>query len=337
MKAIPAQTVIDESSIKRLDEIWTKGLSDTQTLKFLGEFNEFLDTSNLTVFGPSNITKESIKDSFYLRKLIDQSGSGRKNIKLFKTSQIDPSLLNDGHDNLMNILIGSPENSVTDYLVDWLKLKDMPDSWSCFSNNRKTTKVIGGEQSIFQSWDDFGLKKFPVKSIVIIDPYLLKDKDEIKLNLPRIIDGLVNHENRDYPVNILLVVSDEVPNRFDFDSFASRNSKIIISIIDEKFKDKKIQISVAYVKGEYLHDRFIFTNYYYMDAGKGFNVFSSKGLINEKKPNKVTLKFLSSFDAFAEFEEAAQKYCGVIFNKKALVKLEGSHEGNEILQLVNQK
>jgi len=35
MKAIPAQTVIDESFKKRLDEIWTKGLSDTQTFKIL--------------------------------------------------------------------------------------------------------------------------------------------------------------------------------------------------------------------------------------------------------------------------------------------------------------
>jgi hypothetical protein len=335
MKSIPAQIIIDESSIKALDETLIKGFGKTAAMKFFGEFNEFLENSSLVVFGPYQVEKESINNSLYLRNLIDQAGSGRKSIKIIKSATVDSSLLGSSEKtDLMNVLISNQYDKKSIFFMDWLNLKEIPDAWDCFSNNRKTTMVVGGQQSIFQSWDDFGLKKFPVRSIVIIDPYLLKDQDEIKINLPRIIDGLVNHENRDYSVKILLIVSDEVPNRFDLNSFASRNSKIISSILNEKFKDKKIQISVAYVNGEYLHDRFIFTNYYYMDAGKGFNVFSGKGLINQKKPNKVTLKFLSSSDAFAEFEEAVQKYCNVVYNRKALVKLEGSLEGNEILKLV---
>jgi len=51
--------------------------------------------------------------------------------------------------------------------------------------------------------------------------------------------------------------------------------------------------------------------------GKGFNVFSSKGLIMKRSRIRL-FKFLSSFDALPEFEKLHKKYCGVIFNKKAI-------------------
>jgi len=337
MKGIPVQTVIDENSIKRLDETFAKGFGKSSVMKFFGEFTEFLEHSNLVVFGPDQVEIKSVANSFYLRNLIDQAGTGRKNIRIIKSATIEPSKLETSHqDQLMNVLISNQDDKNSTFFNDWLRFKIMPEGWDSFSNNRKTTILVGGKSSIFKSWEDFGLKKFPVKSIVIIDSYLLKEKDEIEINLPKIIDGLVNHENRDYPVNIILIVGDEVNKRFDFNSYVSRNSKIISSMLIEKYQNMNINLSVAYVKDDLLHDRFIFTNYYYMDAGRGFNLYTGKEKINSTKPNKVTLKFLSSPVAFAEYEEAIKEYCDVLFKPKALLRVEGSLDGNEILDLIKR-
>lgn len=334
MKGIPAHTVIDENTIKKLDEDFAIGFGKTSVMKFFGEFNEFLERSNLTVFGPNQIEKESLNNSVYLRNLIDQAGSGRNNIRIIKSPNLDPELVNKSHKRqLMNVLISEQTEGNSTFFNHWFKLKKMPEAWDIFSNNRKTTILVGGKRSIFKSWEDFGLSAIPVKSLVIIDPYLFNEAAEMRTNLPKIIEGLICSKPTEYPVNILFIVGGDVNKKFDPTSFISNRTGILNSIILDNFKEWKLNVSVAYIKGEFLHDRFIFSNYYYMDAGRGFNLYTGQDSINTKKPNKVTIKFLSGPDAFEEYEEAVQRYCEVVFDSKALIKLEGNLEGNEILGL----
>jgi hypothetical protein len=113
-----------------------------------------------------------------------------------------------------------------------------------------------------------------------------------------------------------------------------RNSKLFASLIPEMYGNRKIKISVAYVKGEFLHDRFIFTNYYFMEAGRGFNLYSEREAIDKKKPNKVTIRFLSSSLAYREFVTLIGSYCDVLFNRNAIKRLDGNIESNEILRLI---
>lgn len=332
---IPVQTVISQSTILKLEKLIFGNLGDIQKFKFLGEFMDFMVSSNLLLLGTELNFKE-LENNFILRHLVTNGYSGNNAIQFLRSSDDEISKIADiSNKYLMNVVIGEGNWSES-FFKNWLQLKDLPEAWEIITNNRKTTFIVGGKHSIFKSWYDFGLRNFPVKSIVVIDPYLFNDADEIWANLPLIIEGLIDIHKNSQNTNILLIVGGDVNKRFDSSTFISKRMELFRSIIDEKYKINTLQISVAYIKGEFLHDRFIFSNYYFMDAGSGFNLYSGKETFNSNKPNKVTLKFLSSPYAYAEFEEAVKSYCAVLFNPRALLKLDGSLIGNEISELARK-
>jgi hypothetical protein len=335
MKGIPAQTVIDGETIEKLDEILKNGFGDTSVMKFLGEFNEFLEKCHLTVIGPDSTDKETIKNSYYLRTILDKVASGREKIEIVKSPNFEGKKVDNLKAGcLMQILIGSQFRNRTDLFINWLRISKLPDAWDAFSNNKKTTILVGGKKPIFRSWEDFGLQKFPVNSIVIVDPYLFQEADEMESNLPEIVKGLVDVDNLNSIIDLVFIVAGDHHKRFTSEEFIQKRIITFNSILERNFNGLKIKFSIGFVKGQYLHDRFIFTNYYFLDAGSGFNLYNKSGSFGSKKPNKVTLRFLSSLDAFEEFDEAVKNYCNVLFDDKALMKMEGSFKGNQVLNLV---
>jgi hypothetical protein len=334
MERIPAKIIMDHGATVRLFEALKVSLGKSKMMGLLSEIIDFIEHSKVFLHLPNEIHASEVDQNYFLRTILSRAYSGADSCRVFSNFQMNPTIL--GAIQLSDLIkIKMLESSIgSDGFEDWLEIKRLPDGWEAFTNNRVPSITVGGSKSIFKSWRDLKLAEFPVSSIIIIDPYLLKEKAEIEVNLPRIIDGLVDSSRTGNPVHILLVVGDNVNKRLEFEQYVDRNSKLLASLIPEKYGNRKIKISVAYVKGEFLHDRFIFTNYYFMEAGRGFNLYSEREAIDKKKPNKVTIRFLSSSLAYREFVTLIGSYCDVLFNRNAIKRLDGNIESNEILRLI---
>jgi hypothetical protein len=210
-------------------------------------------------------------------------------------------------------------------------ISTLPNSWKKFSNNRVSLVNVGGKKSEFKSVEDFGIKGIPLSSLVIFDPYLFKEKELMQENLPKLIYGLLGFEQVSEPVKILFVVGGDVNKRFPPTDFISRRNQELQDLIEKEFSGK-IEFSVVYLLNSYFHERCILSNYFYMIAGKGFNFFTTKGEIDQKTHNTVTVKFLSDLNSVKEFKRLVDENCLLLFDSNKVLAKTGNWEGNEIVK-----
>lgn len=332
MNKIPARTVINFKSIRNLDQALNEKFGSTQLFSFLGEFKGFLESSDLALSEAEQSSKEEIDKSIILRDLVWRKFSGGNSFQTLNSEmELDEVSFFSKDSYLMNLKVGESLRIPETTNREWLHLKSLPESWVKFSNNKNNTIFVGGKSSSFRSWDDFGLKSFPIDSAVIIDPYLFQEKDDMVVNIPRIINGLVNSGKEKQLLNVLFIVAGNIHKRFTTEEFIKKSIENLKTILKDNFEEHTIKVSTAFLKGEYMHDRYIFTNYYFLDAGKGFNFFNKYGSLNPKNSNKVSLKFLSGPNANQEFEEALANNCSEIFNKNVVLKTEGNWNSNSII------
>jgi hypothetical protein len=332
MKTIPARSVIDFPSIQKLNELRNSLLENNYLIEFFAEFNSFFYSSEILAFCPAELDKKTIADNPILRNLVDRSFSGQKNITIQKDQSLNnPEIWKNFQPLLMNLLFSGSKELDSNPFKKWLKIDSLPNSWKKFSNNRVSIVNVGGKNSEFKSWEEFGIKSLPLSSLVIFDPYLFTEKELMLQNLPRLINGMVDFERVATPVKILFVAGGDVSKKFTPTDFIAKRNQELKDLIEKEFSDR-IEYSVVFLKNSYFHERCILSNYFYMTAGKGFNFFTSKGELDQKTHNTVTTKFLSDLNSFKEFKRLVDVNCSLLFDTKKILASIGNWEDNQIVK-----
>jgi hypothetical protein len=331
MKTISARSVIDYPSIQKLNELRNSLLENNYLIEFFAEFNSFFYSSEILAFCPAELDKKTIADNPILRNLVDRSFSGQKNITIQKNQSLNNTEIWENFQPLlMNLLFSGSKELDSSLFEAWLKMDSLPNSWKKFSNNQVSIVNVGGKNSEFKSWEEFGIKSLPLSSLVIFDPYLFSEKELIHQNLPRLINGMVDFERVEIPIKIVFVVGGDGSKRFASADFIAKRNQELKDLIENEFSDK-IEYSVVYLKNSFFHERCILSNYFYMTAGKGFNFFTTNGEIDRKTHNTVTIKFLSDLNSFKEFKRLVDVNCSLLFDSKIVMATVGNYEENEII------
>jgi hypothetical protein len=332
MKTIPARSVIDYRSIQKLNELRNSLLENNYLIEFFSEFNSFFYSSEILALCPAELDKKTIAENPILRNLVDRSFSGQKNITIHKTQILDTAEILEKYPPLLiNLLFSDTKEFDSIQSRKWLKMNSLPNSWKKFSNNRVSLINVGGKKSEFKSWEEFGIKGLPISSLVIFDPYLFNEKELMIENLPKLINGIVDFERVATPIRILFVAGGDANKRFSPTDFISKRNQELNDLIEKEFSGK-VEFSVVYLQNSYFHERCILSNYFYMTAGKGFNFFTTKGEIDQKTHNTVTIKFLSDLNSVKEFKRLIDDNCSLLFDSKKVLATIGNWEENEIVR-----
>lgn len=122
----------------------------------------------------------------------------------------------------------------------------------------------------FKTWTDLGDYSLPLTDVLIIDPFILKNKDTdtdtIDLNLIQYLDVLC--KNSFTKVNIIVVTN---PRTSDYE-FEAIKSKIVNSLTGVLGKRPKFTLILTSRE----HDRCILTNYKRIYSGDTFNFWNSR-------------------------------------------------------------
>ncbi len=122
----------------------------------------------------------------------------------------------------------------------------------------------------FKSWSDLITHSMPLTDILIIDPYILKNKDTdtdtIDLNLIEYLNVLCD---KTFTKANVVIVTDPAKSDYNFDEI---KSKIISSLTQVLGKAPKF--TLIFTSKE--HDRCILTNYKRIYSGDTFNFWNNK-------------------------------------------------------------
>lgn len=151
----------------------------------------------------------------------------------------------------------------------------------------KTTSLTPDENDpdTLSSWNDLKfLSEFPNNSIVVIDKYILSDNsnNRLKDNLFPLLKTLLP-DKLETPL-FLTIISGDILTSNKGASVIERTKKVygLIHSYLAQFKNLKVDLTIVnndnsfYPRGLELHDRVIYTNYYYLMSSKGWDIFNKK-------------------------------------------------------------
>jgi len=147
--------------------------------------------------------------------------------------------------------------------------------------------VEESDDDIFNKWEDLSfIKLFPTNSIVFVDKYILSDKknSRLKNNLIPLLHNLIPET---YTGELSIVILSEMFLSDDKKLIDQAKAQRIHQILNRKFakyKNVKLKFTiVSHNKSFYagnqpvIHDRYIYTNYFTLTSGSGFDLFNDNG------------------------------------------------------------
>jgi hypothetical protein len=135
------------------------------------------------------------------------------------------------------------------------------------------------KQSQF-SWKNLLDNQPPLNSIIIADPYLIKESDFDK-NLFQILDILLPNKNLDETFHVTLITGSKAG--LSLKQLENKHEKIK-EFVGSRISDFKLGIYIVDQgrgDGKMMHDRMLITNYFYLSTGKGFDLFNSDDEIKD--------------------------------------------------------
>lgn len=131
------------------------------------------------------------------------------------------------------------------------------------------------ERSDITSWNDLKRLAHPMNSMILTDNYIVKEIDDIAINLIPLLDALLpaNLENSKFQLMIITLEMEPV-------KFSIRYTEVIKQLKKLK-RNYEIELSFISTSLEYNHDRRIYTNYCMFESNNSFTYFNAKG--NVKK------------------------------------------------------
>lgn len=58
-------------------------------------------------------------------------------------------------------------------------------------------------------------------------------------------------------------------------------------LLKQKFPRLDVSVNIFWIPANLIHDRYIFTNFYYINAGAGFILYDSNGKLKKQKSNNL--------------------------------------------------
>lgn len=168
---------------------------------------------------------------------------------------------------------------------------------------KSLAKIDPTNPHYFKDWSDLNfIMRSPSHSILVIDKYILKNKSNFYYNVFPLIDNLIQ-ENYIGDLDIT-IVSEEVSDINN--KYASPNSNpkeiaegILKDFIKYYSKYNKIKLNISIVihdkrfypdKDSEIHDRVIYTNYFTVSCGAGFDLFNK--LSRKTKNSAIEVSFV---------------------------------------------
>tara|TARA_B100001287_G_scaffold224862_1_gene194269 strand:- start:164 stop:1096 length:933 start_codon:yes stop_codon:yes gene_type:complete len=183
--------------------------------------------------------------------------------------------------------------------------KNLIDKWKRYTTKRRFLEVPTTiDDSIpsnekFSKWED--LKYFcqhPLNEIIIYDKYLLVDNDynSINFNLLPMLQQFKKMSSQRLKIKIITLPEMIKPNS---DRDLKSKAREIKDIIRKKIKYIDIEILTLNNENQHLqHDRWIYTNLFFISRGSGFNIFGPHGLMKrESSEIKFRFIFLRKFNS----------------------------------------
>jgi hypothetical protein len=216
--------------------------TDEKLMSWYADFSQGVGENNTFAFG-SNFPARPLKSNTY---------------KSFNSNQLSSAyLINDERFDALNetgtLLMARPGEELELFNKLFLFQKDyiFEKRWRICSPN-------------FNSWNDLASFSLPLTDIIIVDPFILKNKDTdtdtIDINLIGFLETLSKIIN--VRTNIVVFTN---PNNIDVDYPALLN------------KTTNVQPNFTLVKTSKEHDRTILTNYKRIYSGDTFNFFNNQG------------------------------------------------------------
>lgn len=179
-------------------------------------------------------------------------------------------------------------------------------SWTIFSDVHQRKEFTITQQTeendpntIFDGWHRIAEFEHPIHSILLFDPYLFSEP--IEKNLKPLLKNLLTRVTKNSQLEIFILTQKEsLPYNENSLSATIKSflrteialNNLMIRVIPFGKYDGRFQQAN---KGEKMIDRWLITNYFIIDAGHGFNIFTQENMI--KRGSYMRFSFACSFSA----------------------------------------
>jgi hypothetical protein len=123
-----------------------------------------------------------------------------------------------------------------------------------------------------KSWKDLNKIRHPFNSMIITDNYILKEEEDIRLNLIPLLDGLLPEDLSSCAMQ-LVIVTQEME-----ETLLEKRYKMLHDAIKSELKRPyNVDLSIVTQRLGKHHDRHIFTNYFRFKSGSSLSYFNKSG------------------------------------------------------------
>lgn len=323
MKGIPAHFIIKNENIPDLDQMYRNGLVDDEVAELRIEFTKFLTSSFSTFVGPKSIRKDEIEESYFLRLIVDKIFTQANRSQRVEAEVVDmPDFDISAKAFLFELFLKEHPFKSNRDTVPKLRLDKLPSDWKKISNNRKESYLIGGPNPDFTSWKALSLHRVPVSSFIIVDPYFLERWEETELNLSSMFQGLIDPKLG--LKNFELIIAVRYDKRKSLPNKSVQESQLDLEkFLKDQFPKFEFSLSIVYVNKAYTHDRYLFSDFYYLKSGGGFNFYNSKRKFNNLKTNDLDIRMLSNEKDYQAYKKRLLLVYEWINSKDSLYGAEG--------------
>tara|TARA_B110000238_G_C16105195_1_gene430089 strand:+ start:27 stop:968 length:942 start_codon:yes stop_codon:yes gene_type:complete len=198
---------------------------------------------------------------------------------------------------------------------EYISSANLIDKWQIYTIKRDDLNLpttLNENRPIdlrFSSWDDLSRHKHPINDICIYDHYILNDgySERINDNLIPLLISL--NKMSDNKKNIKLMCFDNQLMPFDLERSINEKIGYIKKLIKDEVGDCDVEIIIEPSRGDQRqHDRYIMTNLFIIERGKGFNIFDPEGNINDiSRINFFFNFFLRNISLLKELREKIER------------------------------